>query len=95
MLGVCSQKVKDSLDSVPFNDQSLISINSCGYVVNRGKMSVFPGRVRIDDVVKMIVSISSEEVRWFCNDIELARAELGSLKKETMYPLIGLGNFCD
>ena len=58
-------------------------------------MSTFSGRIRSGDFVKMVVSLPIGEIRWYCNDIELAVVDCGQLKNEEVYPLIGLGNFCD
>ncbi len=69
LLGVCSSKIKESLHLCKFNDINIISINSCGYVFNRGLMSTFSGRIKSGDVVKMLVSLPLGEIRWYCNDM--------------------------
>jgi hypothetical protein len=81
MVGICSLAAKQSIGSIKFNDLSTISINSCGYVVNKGVMSPFAGRMKTGDVVRMVVSPSIGDVRWFCNDIEVAVAEMGPLSQ--------------
>ena len=69
MFGVCTNKIKDSLELASFNDSNIVSINSCGYLVNRGLMSTFNGKIKSGDIVRMIVSLPMGEIRWFCNDM--------------------------
>lgn len=52
-------------------------------------------KIKSLDTVKMLVNKSQGLVRWFCNDIEIAVADMGYLSKEEIYPIIGLGNFND
>lgn len=52
-------------------------------------------KIKNTDVIKMLVNKSQALVRWFCNDIEVAVADMGSLSKEEIYPMIGLGYFND
>jgi len=58
-------------------------------------MHSLPWRVKSGDELTMLVSTSTGELRWFCNNIEIAYADLGSLTKEDIFPFVGLGNFCD
>jgi hypothetical protein len=82
MFGVCNKKGRDGLEHTSFNDPNLISINSCGYVFNRSLMSTFSGRIKSGDVVKMLVSLPVGEIRWYCNDMELAVVDVGVFKNE-------------
>ena len=95
MLGVCTENAKQNMDNIPFNDLNLISINSCGYLINRGRMSTFSGKIKSGDTLRMLINRSLGEVRWYCNDMELAAAEMGPLKQNLLYPFLGLGNFLD
>jgi hypothetical protein len=52
-------------------------------------------KIKSNDVVKMLVNKSQGLVRWFCNDIEVAVADMGSLNKDEIYPIVGLGYFND
>ena len=56
MLGVCGEKTKNNISKAVFNDLNMISINSCGYVFNCGKMSSFNAKIQSGDAIKMIVS---------------------------------------
>ena len=35
------------------------------------------------------------DIRWYCNDIEVAVATLDHFKHENLYPMIGLGHMFD
>lgn len=95
LIGICSRKAKESLDSTAFNDQSMISFNSCGYVTNRGAMVMTNARVKQGDTIKMLVNLSQGVITWFCNDIGVAMADMGALNKEEVFAVIGLGYFGD
>ena len=82
------------MDKLKFNDFGLISIVSCGYVVNRAKMTAFKVPIANGDTIKMLKNRSGE-LRWYCNDIEIAVADLGPSKDDNLYPMIGLGHLCD
>ena len=43
----------------------------------------------------MTMNQTTGELRWHCNEIEIAVADLGQLKHQKLYPIIGLGHFCD
>ena len=74
----------------------MVCLNSCGYVINRGAMTLNSiAKIKSSDVIKMFVNKSQALVRWFCNDIEVAVADMGSMSKEEIYPIIGLGYFND
>jgi len=82
LLGVCNNKFRNQIENLPFNDKNLISLNSCGYVINRGAMVPFGWKIKSGDQLDMLVCTSTNEIKWVCNNIELAHAELGSLRDE-------------
>jgi hypothetical protein len=95
LFGVCSKRVKEALESTTFNDQAMISINSCGYVTNRGGMVMTSARIKQGDIIKMLVNLSQGVITWSCNDVQVAVADMGPLNKEDVFPFIGLGYFGD
>lgn len=56
IMGVCTSKVRNNLEKTAFNDVNMISINSCGYIVNCGKMASINAKIQSGDALKMIVS---------------------------------------
>jgi len=80
MFGICTNRLK-TINNLPFNDISIISLNSCGYLVNRGIMTMTNSNIKSGDVIKMLVDRSAGEVRWSVNDIEVCLAEIGNLLK--------------
>ena len=58
-------------------------------------MSTFKGKIVSGDTIKMTMNQTTGELRWHCNEIEIAVADLGQLKHQKLYPIIGLGHFCD
>lgn len=82
LLGVCSNKSRNQLQNLSFNDKNLISLNSCGYVINRGAMVSYSWKIKPGDQLSMLVCTSTNEIKWICNNIEMAHAELGSMRHE-------------
>lgn len=96
LIGICNSKGKEGLSTAAFNDPNLVCINSCGYIINQGAMMFSPlAKIKSGDAVKMIVNKSQGIIRWFCNDIEIATADMGYFRHESIYPIIGLGCFGD
>jgi hypothetical protein len=55
----------------------MLTINSCGYLVNQGLMTSISGKIKSGDNLRMVVGTSTGEIRWYCNDVEIAGADLG------------------
>lgn len=81
LLGLCTRKLRETISTAPFNDPALLSLNSCGYLTNRGAIVMTPARVRPGDTLKMSVNLSQGLVEWFCNDVGVAVADMGALAK--------------
>ena len=69
IMGVCGEKTKNNLLTAVFNDMNMITINSCGYVVNSGKMTTFNAKIKSGDTLKMVVNTIEGSIRWSCNSI--------------------------
>jgi hypothetical protein len=52
-------------------------------------------KIKPGDTLKLQVNLSQGVVAWFCNDVEVAVADMGPLNKEEVFVLIGLGYFGD
>lgn len=52
-------------------------------------------KIKSKDIVKMVVNLSQGIIQWFCNDIEVAVTDMGSMNKEQVFPMVGLGFFGD
>ena len=64
-------------------------------MTNRGAMHMSNAKIKGKDIVKMVVNLSQGIIQWFCNDIEMATADMGSMNKEEVFPMVGLGFFGD
>lgn len=96
LFGICTGRVKESFEKTTFNDASMITLNSCGYITNRGAMTLFNyAKMKAGDTVKLQVNMSQGRVFWYCNDVEVGTADMGPLNKEEVYVVIGLGFFGD
>lgn len=95
LIGVCNEKIKESLGNTTFNDINLISLNSCGFIINRGIINMSNGKIKNGDIIKVVIDTFKGFIRWYCNDIEVALADLGIMKLEKLFPFIGLGYFSD
>lgn len=73
----------------------MITLNSCGYLTNRGAMLMLNNKVKDGDILKLQVNLSQGRVCWFCNDVEVGVADMGPLNKEEVYVVIGLGFYGD
>ena len=65
------------------------------YTLTRGAGSWLSDGIKNGDVIRMLVDTHMGEIRWSRNDIEVAICDMGSLKREEVYPLVGLGYFGD
>lgn len=60
----------------------MICLNSCGYVINRGAMIHTTAKIKSGDIIKMQMNLNQGVITWFCNDIEVAVADMCPLNKE-------------
>ena len=64
LFGICDESSKEKINQIKFNDFRLVSINSCGYVINKAKMLTFKSKISIGDTIKMTVDRNKGYVRW-------------------------------
>ena len=64
-------------------------------MINKAKMNTFNGKISLGDTISMKLNRNQGDIRWYCNDIEVAVATLDHFKHENLYPMIGLGHMFD
>jgi hypothetical protein len=55
------------MNKAAFNDINLVSLSSCGYVINKGVMIPTHARLINGQTIKVMVDTYSGVIKWYCD----------------------------